>query len=196
MIYRMQIPAGSTHNVDFGLQDSSGLYLNLAGYTARMMMRRDAAQPLPDFSFTDADRLSFVQASQQCRFITSDTDPLAIHSDNHEFAAGERVKFTTTGTLPGLTVGVTYYVSQKGLSPYSLEISETDGGDPIVSAAPQSGVHTVLASNSGVVRLSLPPSITSQMSGEYLYDIEIQAPSGDVYRVVEGLCSVSAEITR
>lgn len=191
----MQVAAGSTHTIDFGLQDSDGKFLDLTGYTSRMQMRRDVAQPTPDFGFTN-DRLSFIPASQQCRFVAATSSPLTVHADNHEFSPGERIQFATTGTLPGLTPGTTYYVISQGLTPYACQISETEGGAPIYSGVAMSGIHTVSTVNSGVVRLTIPASVTATMSGEYLYDLEIESAGGEVTRVLEGLCSISAEITR
>lgn len=53
------------------------------------------------------------------------------------FVAGQPVKFSTTGRLPGgVTAGTTYYVLAAGLSGASFQYSDTPGGAPIATTAP------------------------------------------------------------
>jgi hypothetical protein len=61
----------------------------------------------------------------------------------HGLAAGDAVKFTTTGALPtGITAGTTYYVISAGLTANTFRVSATVGGAAINTTGSQSGVHT------------------------------------------------------
>lgn len=67
---------------------------------------------------------------------------------SHGLAAGDPVRFTTTGALPtGITAGTTYYV----LAPLtgSFNIAATVGGVAINTSGTQSGVHTATAPKFG-----------------------------------------------
>lgn len=56
---------------------------------------------------------------------------------------------------------------------------------------------TVGLANNGVVSLSMSANTTSSISpGRYLYDLEVTDQSGVVSRLVEGIVTVTPEITR
>jgi len=62
----------------------------------------------------------------------------------NSYAAGQPVRFKTTGALPtGLSAGAVYYVSATGLSTSSFQVSATAGGASINTTGTQSGTHTV-----------------------------------------------------
>ncbi len=74
------------------------------------------------------------------------------------FAAGDSVKFTTTGALPtGITAGTVYFVSASALSGSSFKIagsysSAIAGTGSVATSGTQSGVHTVtLAQTAGTM---------------------------------------------
>jgi hypothetical protein len=68
-------------------------------------------------------------------------DPGVVSWTGHGLAAGDQVKFSTTGALPtGLTAGTAYYVVSPTTD--SFEVAATKGGDPIETTGTQSGVHT------------------------------------------------------
>ena len=48
----------------------------------------------------------------------------------------------------------------------------------------------------GKMQLVLSPEDTATLSGQYLYDVEITAPNGDITRLVDGLAVVAPEVTR
>ena len=49
----------------------------------------------------------------------------------------------------------------------------------------------------GEVTISLTPTQTSALKiGRYVYDVEIEDDSGDVIRVLEGIVTVTPEVTR
>jgi hypothetical protein len=56
---------------------------------------------------------------------------------------------------------------------------------------------TVALANNGIVSLSMNAATTSSITaGRYLYDVEVTDPNGVVSRVVEGIVTVTPEITR
>lgn len=61
----------------------------------------------------------------------------------HGMTGGERIVFTTTGSLPsGITAGTTYYVLAAGITTTTFRISATSGGTAINTASAGSGIHT------------------------------------------------------
>ena len=59
----------------------------------------------------------------------------------HQFPQGQKVVFSTTGTLPtGITAGTTYYVVNPTAN--TFQISATAGGSAITTSGTQSGVQT------------------------------------------------------
>jgi hypothetical protein len=62
----------------------------------------------------------------------------------HGLAAGDQIKFSTTGTLPaGITAGQTYFVISAGLTGNDFQFSATSGGTAVVTTTDGSGTHTV-----------------------------------------------------
>lgn len=66
-------------------------------------------------------------------------------------------------------------------------------------------VITLTTENDGIVLGGSVGTVTLQMSAEeteavgaaeYIYDIELESPAGDVYRILEGRFIVSPEVTR
>jgi hypothetical protein len=56
---------------------------------------------------------------------------------------------------------------------------------------------SVSLANNGVVSLSMNAATTSSITaGRYLYDVEVISPGNVVSRVVEGIVTVTPEITR
>jgi uncharacterized phage protein gp47/JayE len=56
---------------------------------------------------------------------------------------GAKVRFTSTGTLPGgLTAGVDYYVLQ--ISTYVMQVSTSSGGSPVTLSTQGTNVHTIV----------------------------------------------------
>lgn len=69
----------------------------------------------------------------------------------HGLAAGDPVRFTTTGALPtGITAGTTYYVAATPAPTCnSLSVAATAGGIAIATTGTQSGTHTATAPKFG-----------------------------------------------
>jgi hypothetical protein len=71
----------------------------------------------------------------------------------HNFAAGDKVVFTTTGALPtGITSGTSYYVMSTNLQSTSFQIAATPGGSAVNATGTQSGTHTGTGIRSGYER--------------------------------------------
>ena len=89
---------------------------------------------------------------QPGEFVTSGTpctisigSPATITLPGHTFAAGDVIKFETTGNLPiGLTELNRYFVLSAGLVPgTSFRVSTTPEGVAVDTLNPQSGIHSV-----------------------------------------------------
>jgi hypothetical protein len=85
----------------------------------------------------------FVSSGATCTI--SIGSPATISLPGHTFAAGDVIKFETTGNLPiGLTELNRYFVLSAGLVPgTSFRVSLAPGGVPVDTLNPQSGIHSV-----------------------------------------------------
>lgn len=62
----------------------------------------------------------------------------------HGLVAGDKIKFSTTGTLPtGITAGTTYYVIATGLTTDAFQFSTSSGGAAVNTTGTQTGTHTL-----------------------------------------------------
>lgn len=72
--------------------------------------------------------------------------PCVVTYNSHGLVAGDKVVFTTTGSLPtGITAGTTYFVISAGIATNTFEISATDGGSAVNTSGSQSGTHSIVA---------------------------------------------------
>lgn len=56
---------------------------------------------------------------------------------------------------------------------------------------------TVSANSSGVIILSLSSNATSNLSaGRYVYDVEMTAPGNTISRIVEGIVTITPQVTK
>jgi hypothetical protein len=87
-------------------------------------------------------------------------------------------------------------------SDFSTEISVTDdNGDPVnltgYSAAAQMRKHYTSATAISFVALSMNAATSSNVTaGRYVYDCEITSSSNVVSRLVEGIVTVTPQVTR
>lgn len=66
---------------------------------------------------------------------------------------------------------------------------------PLVSITSNNGI--TLGGAAGTVTVELPTSTTTALpAGEWRYDLELEAPNGTVYRLLEGAFTVTPEVTR
>ena len=72
----------------------------------------------------------------------------------HGFPAGQKVIFSSTGSLPtGITAGQTYYVISTGLTANAFEISATAGGSAVTTSSAGSGTFTVYSQTINVLQV-------------------------------------------
>jgi len=65
------------------------------------------------------------------------------------------------------------------------------------SSSNATSFSTSLANNTGTLTLSLNNSVTSSLSaGRYVYDVELTDSSSVVSRILEGIVTVTPEVTR
>jgi hypothetical protein len=82
-------------------------------------------------------------------------NPAVITFNNHGFTSGQRVMFTTTGSLPtGVSSNTWYYVLSAGLGDDTFEISATKEGTAITTSGSQSGTHYVSTDQPKRLRVS------------------------------------------
>lgn len=76
--------------------------------------------------------------------------PGVFSSTAHGLVVGDKVSFTTTGSLPtGLATNTDYYVITAGLTANAFEVSTSRGGSAVNTSGSQSGVHTLHMTNWG-----------------------------------------------
>lgn len=73
--------------------------------------------------------------------------------------------------------------------------TSAEAASPTVSLS--TATNTMITLSNGTIGLSYPAvSSAAITAATYLYDIELQSPSGNVRRLMQGLAVVSREITR
>lgn len=94
-----------------------------------------------------------------------------------------------TWKIDDVGVDLTNYVARM-----MLRIS-VDAASPTVSLSTTAGTMSV--NSAGAIVLNYPAVSTSSITaGNYLYDMELQSPNGNVRRLLQGIVVVSPEITR
>lgn len=84
-------------------------------------------------------------------FAVTIASPAVFTSTAHGLVAGDKIRITTTGSLPtGLATGTDYYVISTGLSSNDFRVSTSRGGAAVNTSGSQSGTHTWRVFNSGV----------------------------------------------
>src|SRR3989338_7433573 len=84
-------------------------------------------------------------------FTVTIASPAVFTTTAHGLVAGDKIRITTTGSLPtGLATGTDYYVISAGLSANDFRVSTTRGGSAVNTSGSQSGTHTWRVFNSGV----------------------------------------------
>jgi microcystin-dependent protein len=74
----------------------------------------------------------------------SNANPAIITFNNHGLVAGDRIYFTTTGSLPtGLSTNTAYFVRSGSLTLNTFTLSTTYEGTAIASTSAGSGTHTL-----------------------------------------------------
>lgn len=95
---------------------------------------------------TYADLLAVIAPSQTCTGATNDE----ITATAHGLVAGDKIHFTTTGTLPaGLSTNTDYYVISSGLTTDVFKVALTPAGTVVDITNTGTGTHTVYKSSFG-----------------------------------------------
>ena len=70
----------------------------------------------------------------------STANPAVFTLVDHGLTVGDRIRFTTAGTLPtGLSVDKDYFVVYQGLTTSTFELSTSNGGSPLAVTVAGSG---------------------------------------------------------
>ena len=82
-------------------------------------------------------------------FTVTIASPAVFTKTAHGFTGGERIRLSTTGTLPtGLVNSIDYYVIY--VSANTFQVSTTFGGTAVATSSTQSGTHTYIQSLYGL----------------------------------------------
>lgn len=94
----------------------------------------------------------------------------------------------------GTTFGVTITLTGYNLTGYTVRSQFRKSH---TSSIGHNFTTTIIDAAAGKVKLSLTPSQSSEIKpGRYVYDIEIESPSGDKYRTLEGSVIIAPEVTK
>jgi len=83
-------------------------------------------------------------------FTVTVATPAVFTATEHELYENDEVELETTGTLPtGLTASTynsraKYWVVRRGITADTFQLSESKGGDSVVTTGTQSGAHTFI----------------------------------------------------
>lgn len=84
-------------------------------------------------------------------FTVTIASPAVFTSTAHVLVAGDRIRLSTSGSLPtGLATNTDYFVIASGLTANEFQVSATRGGAAVNTSGSQSGTHTWQVLNSGV----------------------------------------------
>jgi hypothetical protein len=138
-------------------------------------------------------RVSFAILENKKTAAISLANPAVVTMAN-SFAAGQPIKFSSTGRLPpGIVAGQTYYVLVAGLSASSFQFSATPGGAAISTASAPSftvtiaspGVFTQVAHGLSVgmpVRFATTGALPTGLTAGTIYYVKT-VPSADTFTV-------------
>ena len=109
----------------------------------------------------------------------------------HTIYLDQGTDFTVTFTwvIDGAPVDVTGYTA-------ALQVRETvENATVVITKTDGNGI--ALGGAAGTIAVTFYNAVTSALTAtDYVYDLELTAPGGDVSRVVQGSLFVSAEVTR
>lgn len=133
--YTQALPA-TCRGAFYALQ-SDGTVRTFAGTRDRLYLQNNT-----DFSWTPVSKVVAVTS-------ITNASPGVVNYTSQPFANGDRVVFSTTGTLPtGLVAGTVYYVVSAATNSFS--VSATSGGTAINTSSAGSGTHSVTATYSAL----------------------------------------------
>lgn len=104
--------------------------------------------------------------------------PAVFTAVNHKLNADARITFSTSGSLPGgLQENSIYYVIATDLTANTFKVSQTQGGDPVVTTGTQSGIHRFRGTNASrnectLVARSVSPASGTGFAGAALMSVD------------------------
>jgi glutathione synthase/RimK-type ligase-like ATP-grasp enzyme len=106
-------------------------------------------------------------------------------------AAGGKLERTWELTKNGLPMPLTGYTAQMQIR------SKRSSNVVLADFSTDTGKYMTISEAAGIVMLDVPDTITSGFDfSSGVYDMYIESPTGDRFRVVEGNVVVSATVTR
>ena len=102
---------------------------------------------------------------------------------------GTTFKRTLTYTLDNIPIDLSGYSAR-------LQVREAYySTEPLISLETGDGI--TISGSAGIINIQINSTDTSAMiAGTHVYDLEIQSPSGDIDRLIEGNFTVTPEVTR
>jgi hypothetical protein len=102
---------------------------------------------------------------------------------------GASFDYTFTWKLNNSTVNLTGYTAR-------MQVRRNHRSEDVVlSFTDQDGI--TLGGSTGTVTVEADPETTAAVdAASYVYDLELESPGGEVYRILEGTFRVSPEVTR
>lgn len=78
-----------------------------------------------------------------------------------------------------------------------MQIRQRRGATPLITATTGNGAVSIVDGPAGKLQVTLTATQTNQLAvSRALYDLEVEFPSGDVTRVIQGKVTVSPNITQ
>ncbi len=99
----------------------------------------------------------------------------------------------------GATFNLNISIGNTDITGYDFRMQfrrNIDSSDFAFEATISNGYFTIEDATNGCVSLNIPDSITSTLSGTYVYDIEMISDTLEVTRILKGTVTVSPEVTR
>lgn len=76
-------------------------------------------------------------------------------------------------------------------------VKVSDPDPPAYATDSLPGGHLTIVAASGVVRLEVPATVTAAWDFKrWVFDLEVESPTGTVYRLVKGSMTLDLEVTR
>jgi hypothetical protein len=115
------------------------------------------------------------------KVVTIDTgNPGMVNWINHNLPAGTPLRFSSTGSLPGLDADAIYYVAAAGLTANSFTLAATVGGSPIAIAGDQSGTHTATRATGTYQIVIVSDIATYVVEDGVIYYLDLPEPANSV----------------
>ena len=123
--------------------------------------------------------------------VTADDTTDLLSLTDHGFTAGQRVRFSSSGTLPaGLSAGVVYHVLAAGLTADAFAVGLTAGGVAVDITDTGTGTHTVTRALSTITIDALG------VEGDTPFEVTVKLERGDVNELAAGEWNWEASVVK